>query len=221
MITPITRPRKRHRLPPRDLTLSPLLCVLLCVLLCALAWAAPAHADGDGDGDSDAEGTADRTPLYATKAGSVVDVFTSVWREPFGSQRAWFYGMGLGSGYVGGQMARVLEGGGLNSSMHLGLRMGFFSIESPFNFQTVQSSVLSDVTLMSWGARARLHLPLWGSSARLIAGIGAFKTWATTCEEGGEMPCTDPNEAKAFAEYEGLAWDLSGRRRDTTALCLG
>lgn len=133
----------------------------------------------------------------------------------FGDQSAMLVEMGLGLGRVGRQFDEVLDAGGVNVSMSLGWRMGYLSLELPFQVQAIQAAVLSNVSLLSVGLRSRLSVPIWDGGVRLSAGLGFYGSWLTTCEEGetsddGEVCERDGQEVEAFADYSGRSWEASG-----------
>lgn len=189
----------------------------LAALACVWAWAWPlagtrGEARADGEEVEDWAGEAEGEKSEAPRDSSRVLTFESAWATPFWEQRAWIMEMSFGGGEVGGQLERVLEDGGFALGMSLGWRWGLVSLEAPLAVQVIQTPVLSDVSLISWGARVRAYLPLWDGSVRLIGGVGFYKTWAHTCDPstGEDSQCErSSGDDTAFAAYEGRAWETT------------
>jgi opacity protein-like surface antigen len=108
--------------------------------------------------------------------------FRSAWQRPFGEHNAWITEFGGGGGALGGQMARVFDGGGAQAALNIGWRMGFVSIEAPLIVQWLDSAVADRLTMYAWGLRGRLHMPL-GPYLRLLGGVGVYYTWISGCQE--------------------------------------
>jgi hypothetical protein len=116
--------------------------------------------------------------------------------------------MSFGGGTLGGQLARVLDDGGFQFSASMGWRFSLLSVESPLLMQTIQTPVLSHVSLLSWGLRARLHIPIV-DALRLTGAFGVYKTWATTCVDDGETDCEESVGDSRFADYSGYALEAA------------